>query len=103
MPEVRNNTARSRFEIVVDGEVAGFVSYLDRGEVWTLVHTETEPGYEHQGLASALIRSTLDTMRAQGAAVLPQCRFVRAFITEHPEYLDLVPGDRRDDYGLPSS
>jgi predicted GNAT family acetyltransferase len=102
MAEVRDNPARSRFEILVDGEVAGFVSYLDRGEEWTLVHTEVDPAYEHRGLAGELIRTTLDAMRDRGASVLPQCRFVRAFITEHPEYLALVPADRRTDYGLPS-
>ena len=34
--------------------------------------------------------------------MIPVCPFVRAYIAGHPEYLDLVPEDRRAEFGLPS-
>jgi hypothetical protein len=33
--------------------------------------------------------------------VLPVCPFVRDFISRHPVYLDLVPTDQREQFGLP--
>jgi predicted GNAT family acetyltransferase len=32
--------------------------------------------------------------------VVPYCPFVRSWITEHSEYADLVPADRREQFGL---
>jgi hypothetical protein len=32
--------------------------------------------------------------------VLPYCPYVTSWIRKHPEYVDLVPGDRRGDFGL---
>jgi hypothetical protein len=34
--------------------------------------------------------------------VLPYCPFVRGYIERHPDYLDLVPADRRSGFGLAS-
>jgi uncharacterized protein len=28
------------------------------------------------------------------------CPFVRSFVERHPEYIDLVPEQRRDEFGL---
>ena len=54
-----------------------------------------------QGLASQLVRQALDKTRAEGLLVEPYCPFTRRYISEHAEYLDLVPEDRRDDFDLP--
>jgi predicted GNAT family acetyltransferase len=32
--------------------------------------------------------------------VLPYCPFAREWIERHPGYIDLVPEDRRPDFGL---
>jgi hypothetical protein len=66
------------------------------------VHTEIEPEYEGRGLASELIRSALDTARANGLQVLPLCPFVREYIERHDEYLELVPVARRAHFHLPA-
>ena len=42
----------------------------------------------------------LDVVRERGLAALPDCPFVRGWIGKHPDYADLVPADRRADYGL---
>jgi predicted GNAT family acetyltransferase len=93
---------RSRFEIRVDGEVAGFTEYRLRPGLIAFVHTLTDPRFEGRGLASRLVRTALSEARSQGQSVLPFCPFVRAYIAGHTEYLDLVPEDLRATFDLPS-
>jgi len=56
--------------------------------------------YGGRGLATQLVRGTLDRMRAQGRPILPLCPVVKGFIAKHPDYLDLVPEDRLGEVGL---
>ncbi|GAA4673574.1 GNAT family N-acetyltransferase [Phytohabitans rumicis] len=94
-PMVVDNSAAGRFEVHVDGEVAGVALYKRRGATISFTHTEIDSRFEGRGLGSVLVRGALDAARAEGAAVLPFCPFVRSYIERHPEYLDLVPaGDR---------
>ena len=93
---------RSRFEIRVDGDVAGFTEYRRRPELIAFIHTLTDPRFEGQGLASRLVAIALTEARSEGLAVLPFCPFVRAYIARHTEYLDLVPDDMRDRFDLPT-
>jgi uncharacterized protein len=97
---VRDNAAAERYEIAVEGEVAGFAQYRRRPELIAFVHTEVEPRFGGQGLASKLIGSALDAARAEGLAVLPFCPFVNAYIEKHPQYADLVPEAFRARFGL---
>ena len=93
---------RSRFEVHVDGEVAGFTEYRRRPGLIAFIHTLTDPRFEGQGLASQLVRTALTEARAHGLSVLPFCPFVRAYIAGHTEYLDLVPEDMRAKFDLPA-
>ena len=93
---------RSRFEIRVGGELAGFTQYRRRPGLIAFVHTETEPRFEGHGLASRLVRTALGEARSQQLSVLPFCPFVREYIARHSEYLDLVPESVRDKFDLPA-
>ena len=91
MAEVTKNVDEQRFEIVVDGEVAGYVDYVvEGGGVVTLPHTKVEEQFEGRGLASELVRYALDDIRSEGYLVNPVCPYVRAWIGKHPDYADLV-------------
>ena len=100
-PTVLNVAERSRFEIHVDGRIAGFAQYRmgDPGLI-VFTHTEIDDAYEGRGLGSILIRAALDAARSRSLAVRPECPFVRGYIGRHPEYLDLVPVDLRPRLGL---
>ncbi|MEV4656228.1 GNAT family N-acetyltransferase [Micromonospora sp. NPDC049301] len=87
---VEDNPAKHRFEILVDDALAGFTAYLLRGEVLVFTHTEVDPAFQNMGVGGALIRGTLDQVRARGGTVVPQCPFMAAYIDKHPEYADLV-------------
>jgi predicted GNAT family acetyltransferase len=98
--EVIDNPDKARFEVLADGELAGFVLYHVRGKEIAFTHTETDDRFRGLGVASHLVRSVLDTARERHLAVLPYCPFVKKWITEHREYADLVPEDRRQQFGL---
>jgi predicted GNAT family acetyltransferase len=104
LPDIRviDLPDRSRYEIQVDGEVAGFTEYRRRPELIAFIHTMIDPRFEGQGLASQLVRTALIEARAHGLSVLPFCPFVRAYIAGHPEFLDLVPEEMRAKFDLPA-
>jgi predicted GNAT family acetyltransferase len=88
--EVRDNRDRSRYELVVDGEVAGFVQYSMRGGRLILVHTEIDDAHAGHGLAGILVSGVLDDVRRRRLRIVPICPFVEGYIERHPEYDDLV-------------
>jgi predicted GNAT family acetyltransferase len=99
---VADEPERSRFEVRVDGEIAGFAEYRRRPELIAFVHTLIDPRFEGQGLGGRLVRAALDDARAEALDVLPFCPFVRGYIASHlADYLDLVPADHRAHFDLP--
>ena len=97
---VTDDQAQSRYEVRVKGELAGFLTYHLNGQAISLIHTEVEPAFQGHGLATHLARFSLDDARKRGLAVLPFCPYVNSWIKKHPDYADLVPADRRDEFGL---
>jgi predicted GNAT family acetyltransferase len=79
-----------RYEIEVDGEVAGFLLYRREPGVIELVHTDVDPKWEGKGVGATLVQGALDDLRARGLKMRPICPFVRAYLRRHPEYEDLV-------------
>jgi uncharacterized protein len=77
---------RRRYEIAVDGELAGFTEYLDRRGERVFIHTETDSAHAGQGLATRLIREALDDTRRSGLPIVARCPFVAAFVKRHPEF-----------------
>lgn len=101
--EVTRVDAEKRYEIRLDGELAGFVKFAERGEVIAFTHTETFPQFAGQGLATVLIVEALDDAERRGLGVMPFCPFVNKYIAEHPERLHLVPESAREKFGLPAA
>ena len=83
---------RGRWEAHLGGELAGFATYRVEGDVVTFLHTEVAPEFEGRGIAGALARTSLDTVRAAGQRVVPSCPFYAAWIAKHPDYQELVQG-----------
>jgi len=96
--EVHDAPDRSRYEVTVDGILAGFAEYTDRGSARVFTHTEVFEAFEGKGVGAVLARQALDHVRASGRTVIPRCPFIRAWIDRHPDYADLVvsaPGSHR--------
>jgi predicted GNAT family acetyltransferase len=90
---VQENPALHRFEVLVDGEVAGFATYRLDGDRVVVLHTEVDPAYRGQGLARRLAEETLRALRDSGRPIVPVCPFFARYLGEHPEYADLVAAD----------
>jgi uncharacterized protein len=80
--------------------LAGLAAYRMQPGLIAFVHTEVDDAFEGHGVGSILVREALDDARRRRLEVLPFCPFVNSFIEGHREYLDLVPGSRREEFGL---
>jgi uncharacterized protein len=87
---VRDNPAAARYELTVDGERAGFVTYRLAPGVISFLHAEVDPSRERRGLGSRLVGDALDDARVRGLSVRPVCPFVAWFIQTHEAYQDLL-------------
>jgi uncharacterized protein len=97
---VADNPEKARYEVLADGDLAGFAAYeLTHNDI-AFTHTHTEARFQGKGIAGYLVQAALDSARERGLRVLPYCPFVRKWIGEHPDYADLVPADRRAEFGL---
>jgi predicted GNAT family acetyltransferase len=95
-----NDPEGQRYEARLDDELAGFVQYRERTGLIAFFHTEVDDRFEGQGIGSKLAGHALDDARSRGLAVLPFCPFVNSYIERHREYADLVPPERREQFGL---
>jgi predicted GNAT family acetyltransferase len=100
MAELIDNLEASRYELRVDGALAAIEEYALHGDTISYRHTETLPDFQGQGLARELVLGILDTARQRGLKVIPQCGYVAATIRKNPEYVDLVPEEKRAAFGL---
>jgi predicted GNAT family acetyltransferase len=86
---VRDNKARSRFELDVGNELA-FANYRQTPSAVIITHTETPRALRGRGIASELIKGALDLIRRDGHKVVAGCGFVVDYLDKHPEDADLV-------------
>ena len=91
---------RGRFEIRHGDRVVGLASYHVENGTMALPHTEIDPTVGGRGLGSALVAGVLTAARERGLTVLPYCSFVRHYIQQHPETVDLVAEADRPHFGL---
>lgn len=89
---------RGRFELRVDGELAGFAEYRLRPGRIVFTHTEVDDRFQGRGLAARLARAVLDSARERGLRVTPLCPYIARYIRRHPEYVPLVDDQHRADF-----
>lgn len=86
--EVVRNDAAERYEILVDGTVAGFSVFApDAHGRLVFPHTEVDPAFSGRGLATRLVSAAMADVAARGETVVPVCPFVVKYLQEHD-----VPG-----------
>jgi predicted GNAT family acetyltransferase len=87
--QVRKAEDRSRYELLLDGEVVGIADYHEDGDALVFPHTQIAVEHRGRGLGDILVRAALDDVRAAGKVVVPRCWFVRDFLDTNPAYADL--------------
>ena len=102
MPEkaISHEPERNRYALRLDDRVVGVADYMRDGDALAITHTGVEPRFRGQGLAGELIEFALRDMSEAGEQVLPYCSYVSDYIARNPEYLELVPEERRRTFGL---
>lgn len=89
---VLDNPDRSRVEARTDdGSVAGFSDYerTPAGN-YRFVHAEVDDAYEGQGVGGSLAQGVVDFVRRQQARLVPDCPFIRGWMSRHPETHDVL-------------
>ncbi|MGA5820956.1 GNAT family N-acetyltransferase [Kitasatospora sp. NPDC094028] len=87
---VEHAADRQRYEIHVDGGLAGFTEYRDRDAQRVFFHTEIDDAYAGQGLAGKLVQEALTDVRANGLRLVPVCPYVAKFLVKHQEFADIT-------------
>jgi predicted GNAT family acetyltransferase len=101
-PEIVEDKEQSRYETRLGEETVAIAAYVKQPGIVSFTHTETFDGHKGQGLAGRMIDRALRDARDEELEVMPFCSFVADYVGTHPEFLDLVPADRRAEFGLPS-
>ncbi len=86
-----DNSGESRYEVHVNGVLAGYCQYERREDRVILPHTTVDPAFEGRGIGGRLVAYALDDARSCHLRVVSECSFVEAYIVGHQEYADLVP------------
>lgn len=85
---IDRNEAAQRYELKLDGELAGYAEYsTDPGRI-TFTHTVVFPEQEGKGLASRIAKRVLDDAVASGDTIVPLCPFIAAYLRRHPGVYD---------------
>lgn len=87
--EVRDDPARGRFELEIDGKVV-FASYRRQGDVLLIPHVEAAPALRGTGAADRLMHGVMARARAEGVKVRPLCGYAALWLRRHKEYADLL-------------
>ncbi|MFJ9850316.1 GNAT family N-acetyltransferase [Streptomyces sp. NPDC101150] len=87
---VERMDSENRYDILVDGRLAGLTAYRDRGAQRVFYHTEVDDAFAGQGLASRLVREALTDVRESGKRVVPVCPYVANFLERHDEFADIT-------------
>ena len=53
-------------------------------------HTRVPKAIGGRGIATELVRHSVEDAREKGITIIPHCSFVRAQATKHPEWSDVI-------------
>ena len=79
---VSRNHELSRFDIHVDGELAGFAEYKLHDTSIVFPHTEIDPKFGGRGLGTTLIEYALKEVINENLLIDPVCPFVSKFMAK---------------------
>ena len=88
--DVQDNADHHRFELLVDGGIAGLAMYRRRDDAVVITHSEVSPEFRGRGLGNELAKRTLDLIRSRGEKVVTLCPFFARYVASHREYDDIV-------------
>lgn len=84
---VTRNDDAARYEIHVDGTLAGFTDFERRPGEIRFTHTEVDPAFRGGGVAEQLAEESLADAAASGQTIVPFCKYIGKYLKTHD-----VPG-----------
>ncbi|WP_020415950.1 GNAT family N-acetyltransferase [Amycolatopsis sp. ATCC 39116] len=87
---VQRNDSAQRYEITVDGDLAGFAAFADHDGRRIMYHTEIFDAFAGRGLGTTLVAGALADIRESGTRVVPVCPLVAAYLRKHPDQNDIA-------------
>jgi uncharacterized protein len=95
MPDVVDNPAQSRLEIVEDTGIA-VLEYRRLGTELALIHTGVPKQFEGKGYGAALVQAAIQLARDENLSIAPYCPYAKAWIENHPDAVEGVTIDPID-------
>jgi predicted GNAT family acetyltransferase len=86
---ISDNSALSRFELLVEGQLA-FADYRREPGRLVIPHVETPPALRGHGVAARLMDGVVAHARAEGLKITPLCSYAAAWFQRHREHQDLL-------------
>jgi predicted GNAT family acetyltransferase len=86
---VRDNAARGRYELEIDGQVV-FANYRRNGSTLVIPHVEAPIPLRGTGAAGKLLQGVMEIARAEGLKIMPLCGYASAWMRRHKEHRDLL-------------
>lgn len=86
----KETEGKGMFYVEKDGEIVAELTYtMNDNNVMTLDHSETEPGFEGQGLASGLVKHSVEYARENDIKIDPLCKYAAKQFEKHKEYQEV--------------
>ena len=89
MTDLRDNLARSRYEMDVDGKTV-FADYRKSDSVLTIVWVEAPPSLRGSGAAGRLMTLVAEEARRQSWKIAPECGYAAAWLRASKTFRDLA-------------
>ncbi len=71
---------------VAGSDAIGRLTWVDHGHARAAEHTIVPPEIGGRGVAARLVEAMVADAREQGFLILPECSYVAAAFTRHPEW-----------------
>lgn len=89
MSDVTDNTARSQYEMPVEGQTV-FARYRRNDGVVAILHVEAPVALRGTGAAGRLMQGIVELAREKNEKLVPLCSYAAAWMKRHPETADLL-------------
>lgn len=81
--KVTRNDDGSRYEVRVDGELAGFIDYEVAGDRVAFTHTEVFEAHRGGGTAGTLAGESLRDAASRDLTIVPVCPYIARYLDRH--------------------
>lgn len=86
----KETEGKGMFYVEKDDDIIAELTYtINDNNVMTLDHTETEPEYTGEGLASSLVKHSVEYAREKNLRIDPLCEYAAKQFERHEEYREV--------------